>query len=173
MGKSNISAYFLIIVTLIYTVVLIIMKVPDFWWSSVICYSVGQIVAINKEKVKNVSTLKNVTTLGLITFMFYAMTTFVSGYAAIFTNIVGSLFVILATGYFTMDSKVLKSVGKISLEFYLVQLCLMHLVMNTLTTNDNIKVLIYSALTLIIGFVSYYVVEGINSKLKKLILHGN
>lgn len=122
---------------------LIILHIPDFWWTSPLCYAVGLLMSEYEEQIKTKINMRLSVVLCILTALLYIAACKFTLYIALPLCLLCSLTIIVFTGNFAFKSEIFEFIGKRSLEIYLCQLCLMNLIMNGLEWNINLKVSIF------------------------------
>jgi fucose 4-O-acetylase-like acetyltransferase len=131
---------------------MIIFDMPDFWWSSPVCYAVGSLCAENKEMIKQHVTKKNALIILGFSIVLYGLACKWSLILILPTSLVCSLAIVPVTAIIRPRNILFQKIGSASLTIYLGQLCMMNLILNSLPImNGEIKVILYASLSILIG----------------------
>lgn len=159
-----------IILTCMVVLSILIMKcfgLYSFWWNSLLCFVLG--IYLSKYKCKVINLFKNrnkwiIQTLALISFiLLYVLERKVNSIFGIASSIMFCIFVLSINAYYTLGSKIIEFIGKISLEIYLWHLVFLKLLFNNNLSN-NINVLLLFIISVILSFYTNKIVSKVVKK---------
>lgn len=163
--------YLIMAILTLYSIICFSIGVPDYWWTSSICYPLGSLVAANKERLlkcikgkKGKYVTMNVLLFCVLIILEYKVNIGI----AIFANIAGCILVILLSSILKLDSVFLRWIGTFSLELYLSQVMFLTIAFDN-TWSRNIQASIVLILSIPVGISTYKIAQGFS----KLIERGN
>lgn len=154
-------------VTVIYILVMWKLGIASMWYSSVICFPLGLIYAkyipklnLSKAKTVCISVASLICFLALFVLQIYKYTDVFRTVSSVFL----SLFVVGLTGLYHFDNPILKKIGNMSFEIYLIHLVLIR-IFGIFDIDTNIAVLAIILLTLAVSYPINKLVVMLNNKI--------
>lgn len=154
-------------VSAIYILVMWRMGIASMWYSSVICFPLGMLYAkyipkLNLSRVKTVliSAVSLICFAALFVLQMYKYTDVLRTMSTVFL----SLFIVSLTGLYHFDNALLKKIGNMSFEIYLIHLVLIK-VFSVFNLNSNIAVLAVMLITLAAAYPINKLVTLLNNKI--------
>lgn len=133
------------------------------WYTSVLCFPIGMIFAkyIPDFKSKKIYAVLFIVSGILFAGLFVLQTKMLAGPLRLLSACVLALVIYSLTGLFKFDSAVLKSIGRISFEIYLIHLILLRIFVKE-NIDSNISIILILVISILIGYVVNKIVVKIN-----------
>lgn len=142
--------------------------VQSMWFTSVMCFPIGMIFAKYIPQFKSKKTYAAVFVISGVVFtvLFVLQTLMLQAPIRTLSGCVLAAAVYSVTGIYKFDSVILKNIGKISFEIYLIHLMLLRIFVKA-NINSNISIILILLISVLLGFAVNKIVTEINDLLFK------
>lgn len=145
-----------------------IMKLPDFWWKTALCFSSGCFLAQYKEKVIEFAK-KNYVKIALLVLAAGSYFLLIKdGHYRLYVQLPAyvfiSLFITIFWDWLIKGNPILGRLGKCSLDIYLVHIGIVEFVF-LLPINVNYKIIMFIGIVGIVTAICYFLAEYIDKKI--------
>lgn len=167
-SKKNISVIMLFF-SLTYALIAdYIVKMPDFWWKTGLCFSAGCILAQYKEKAKNLIQ-KSCVKIALLVFACGSYFLLIKdGHYRLYVQLPAyvfiALFITIFWDWLIKSNSILGRLGKCSLDIYLVHIGIVEFVFLS-SMNVNYKILLFIGIVGLVTAICYFTAEFIDKKI--------
>lgn len=156
-----------LIVTIVYIAFAYKFGLASMWYTSVICFPIGMFFAkyLNKYTIsKNKLIISSIVSVLAFGSLFYFQTIIYQSLLRLISTLFLAVFIVSITGLFEFNSNVLKIIGNMSFEIYLVHLFLLRVAV----VNDyeaNISIFLIFVISLVISYLINKIVVYVNKKI--------
>lgn len=154
-------------VTIVYIAFAYKFGLASMWYTSVICFPVGMLFAkyLNKYSIPKyklmISSIVSVLSFGCL---FYLQTIIYQSLLRLVSTLFLAVFIVSITGLFEFNSNLLKKIGNMSFEIYLIHLFLLRVAVEN-GYKANISILLIFVLSLFVSYPINKLVVMINKKI--------
>lgn len=136
------------------------------WYTSVLCFPIGMIFAkyIPEFKSKKIYAAALVISCVVFAILFVLQTKMFTGPLRLISACVLSVAIYSLTGLYKFDNVILKSIGQISFEIYLIHLVLLRIFVKE-NVNSNISIILILLISVLLGFIVNKLVVRINNSI--------
>lgn len=164
-GKS--TGIILLLVLILYTIIMAISGFEDFWWTSALCYGVGNLIAQKKEIAEKYLCRYTVMSGLMLLAMLLYICSLKYHKGTLLMCIIGILALTSLFSIIEIKGNLLVKAGNISYELYLSQAVCIYLILAKQSVNINIRMGLY----ILVSIISAFIVEkGTDYILEKLLL---
>lgn len=167
-NEKNIGILLLLLLC-IYTVVMKISGFEDFWWTSALCYGIGNLIAERKKIVEKYFCKLTIMSGLMVSSVLLYICSLIYHKGTLLMCIIG---VLALTSFFSMfDIKgiLLIKAGNVSYELYLSQAVCIYLILEKQFVNINIRMGFY----ILVSIISAFIIEKATVYIEKILLIKN
>lgn len=150
----------------VYVIVMWSLGFESMWYTSVLCFPLGMLFAkyLPEFKSKKIYAAAFVISGVVFAALFVLQTKMLTGPIRLISACVLSVVIYSLTGLYKFDNFILKSIGQISFEIYLIHLVLLRIFVKE-NVNANISIILILLISILLAFPVNKLVVGINSSI--------